>query len=235
MGPDKKLFADHVVLITGGARGIGYVTARAFLDQGARVAICGQDAPRLAAAEKTLGTSGTVFAAVADVGDFHQVAAFVGATCSQLGEIDVLVNNAGRLWSGPFAEQPPDNINRIIDSNIKGVMHMTRAVLPDMLSRGAGVIINIASGAGLVGYAELASYCASKFAVVGFTESLAQEVSARGVRVYAVCPGPVDTDMQREYSGRRTGLPPARVAEKILALANPRTPVRPGHCLEISG
>jgi NAD(P)-dependent dehydrogenase (short-subunit alcohol dehydrogenase family) len=232
---DKNLFVDRVVLITGGTRGIGYVTARAFLDQGARVAICGQDAPRLEAAEKTLGTSGKVFAAVADVGDFHQVAAFVGAARARLGEIDVLVNNAGRLWSGPFAEQPPENIDRIIDSNIKGVMYMTRAVLPGMLARAAGVIINVASGAGLVGYAELASYCASKFAVVGFTASLAQEVGVCGVRIYAVCPGAVDTDMQRDYAGRRMGLPPVRVAQKILALAGPRAPVRAGHCFEIGG
>ena len=104
-----------------------------------------------------------------------------------------------------------------------------------MLARGSGVIINIASGAGLTGFAELASYCASKFAVVGFTESLAQEVAAQGIRVYAVCPGRVDTDMQREYSGRRMGMPPERVAEKILALAGPRPPIRSGRCLEIAG
>ena len=149
------------------------------------------------------------------------------------GDIDVLVNNAGRLWSGPFAAQPPETIDRVLDSNIKGVLYMAHAVLPGMLARGAGVIVNVASGAGLAGYAELASYCASKFAVVGFTESLAQEVSARGVRVYAVCPGAVDTDMQQQYSGTRLGMAPARVAEKILALAGPRAPIRPGGCLEI--
>ncbi|HYA37065.1 MAG TPA: SDR family oxidoreductase, partial [Candidatus Methylomirabilis sp.] len=196
-------------------------------------AICAQEAPRLAAAEKALTNSGTVFAAIADVGDRRQVNALVESTRRRLGDIDVLVNNAGRLWSGLFAEQPPETIDQVLECNIKGVMNTTRAVLPDMLARGTGVIINVASGAGLTGYAGLASYCASKFAVVGFTESLAQEVITRGVRVYAVCPGAVNTDMQRQYSGTRMGIAPGRVAEKILSLAGPRAPIRSGGCLEI--
>jgi len=233
MESDKKSVDDRVILVTGGSRGIGFATALAFVKQGARVAFCGQDAPRLAAAEKTLATSGTVFAAIADIGDRRQVNALVESTRRRLGDIDVLVNNAGRLWGGLFAEQPPETIDQVLDSNIKGVMYTTRAVLPDMLARGTGVIINVASGAGLTGYAGLASYCASKFAVVGFTESLAQEVVTRGVRVYAVCPGAVDTDMQRQYSGTRVGIAPERVAEKILSLAGPRSPIRSGSCLEI--
>ncbi|HXZ46760.1 MAG TPA: SDR family oxidoreductase [Pseudolabrys sp.] len=233
MESNKKTLDDRVILVTGGSRGIGFATARAFVKQGARVAICGQDPLRLAAAEKALITSGTVFAAVTNVGDRRQVNALVESTRRRLGEIDVLVNNAGRLWSGLFAEQPPETIDPVLDINIKGVMYMTRAVLPGMLARGTGVIINVASGAGLTGYAELASYCASKFAVVGFTESLAQEVVTRGVHVYAVCPGAVDTDMQRQYSGTRMGIAPERVAEKILSLAGPRAPIGSGGCLEI--
>lgn len=233
MESDQRIFAGRVVLVTGGSRGIGFATALSFLRQGAFVAICGQDAPRLAAAEKALAVAGTVFAKVADVGDRRQANALVESTHRRLGDIDVLVNNAGRLWSGPFVAQPPEIIDQVLDSNIKGVLYMAHAVLPGMLARSAGVIVNVASGAGLVGYAELASYCASKFAVVGFTESLAQEVSARGVRVYAVCPGAVDTDMQHQYSGTRLGMAPERVAEKILALAGPGVPLRPGGCLEI--
>lgn len=233
MESNLKLFAGRVVLVTGGSRGIGFATAQAFLQQGARVAICGRDAARLAAAEKALTPSGTIYAAVADVGDHDQVGDLVSSTRRQLGEIDVLVNNAGRLWSGPFAEQPPETIDEVLDCNVKGVMIMTRAALPGMLARGSGVIVNVASGAGLTGFAELATYCASKFAVVGFTAALAEELRGSGVRTYAVCPGSVDTDMQQEYSGKRVGMAPARVAEKILALAGPRAPARPGHCLEI--
>jgi len=233
MESNQKIFAGRIVLITGGSRGIGFATAQAFLQQGARVAICGQDAERLAAAEKALTAWGAIHAAIADVGDHIQVSDLVGSTRRKLGDIDVLVNNAGRLWSGPFAEQPPETIDELVDSNVKGVMIMTRTVLPGMLARGSGIIVNVASGAGLTGFAGLATYCASKFAVVGFTASLAEELHGSGVRAYAVCPGSVDTDMQREYSGQRAGMAPGRVAEKILALAGPRAPVRPGRCLEI--
>lgn len=233
MESNQKTFSGRVVLVTGGSRGIGFATARAFVQQGARVAICGRDATRLAAAEKTLGIAGTGFAGLTDIGDRTQAGDLVDSARRQLGEIDVLVNNAGRLWSGPFAEQPPETIDALLDCNVKGVMVMTRLVLPGMLARGSGVIINVASGAGLTGFAGLAAYCASKFAVVGFTAALAEELQGSGVRAYAVCPGSVDTDMQREYSGRRLGMAPERVAEKILALAGPRPPVRPGRCLEI--
>ncbi|OGI49372.1 MAG: hypothetical protein A3E57_05790 [Candidatus Muproteobacteria bacterium RIFCSPHIGHO2_12_FULL_60_33] len=235
MESNKKSFVDRVVLITGGSRGIGFAIARAFLEQGARVVICAKDSHRLKEAENHLSHLGTVAAIEADVRDRAQVQRLIEECRRRLGEIDVLVNNAGRAWSGPFAEQPPEKIDEVVDANVKGVLYVTRAVLPHMLARGSGVIINIASGAGLTGFAELASYCASKFAVVGFTESLAQEVAAQGIRVYAVCPGRVDTDMQREYSGRRMGMPPERVAEKILALAGPRPPIRSGRCLEIAG
>ncbi len=235
MEPNQKIFIGRTVLVTGGSRGIGLATARAFLQQGARVAICGQDATRLAVADKTLRTSGTVFSRVADVGDRRQAGDLTEAVRRELGEIDILVNNAGRLWSGPFAEQPPERIDEVLDSNVKGVMYMTRAALPGMLARGAGVIVNVASGAGLVGYAGLAVYCASKFAVVGFTAALAEELRDSGVRAHAVCPGAADTDMQRQYSGIRLGLAPARVADKILALAGPRAPIYPGQCLEITG
>jgi len=224
-----------VVLVTGGSRGIGFATAQAFLRQGARVAICGRNATRLAEAEKRLAESGTVLARVADVGDCTQARELTDVTRRQLGEIDVLVNNAGSLWSGPFAEQPPETIDAVLAGNVNGAMYMTRAALPAMLARGSGVIINVASGAGLTGFAGLATYCASKFAVVGFTAALAEELRGSGVRAYAVCPGSVDTDMQLEYSGRRMGMPAARVAEKILALAGPRPPIRPGRCLEIGG
>ena len=235
MESNQKIFAGRVVLITGGSRGIGFATARAFLKQGARVAFCGRDGARLAAAATVLATSGTVFARVADISDRGQAGDLVNATRHELGEIDILVNNAGRLWCGPFAEQPPEMIDEVLDTNIKGVMYMARAVLPGMLARAAGAIVNVASGAGLTGFAGLAAYSASKFGVVGFTAALAEELRESGVRAYAVCPGAVATDMQQEYSGRRMGLDPGHVAEKILALAGPRPPARPGRCVEIGG
>jgi 3-oxoacyl-[acyl-carrier protein] reductase len=106
------------------------------------------------------------------------------------------------------------------------------------LERGAqkqGTIINVSSGAGLSGHPEIATYCTSKFALVGFTESLALEVGTAGIRVYAVCPGRVATDMQVQYSGRRVGMPPERVADAILDLAGHHPPIAPGRCLTIRG
>jgi 3-oxoacyl-[acyl-carrier protein] reductase len=108
-------------------------------------------------------------------------------------------------------------------------MLVTRATLPIMLEHG-GVIVNVASGAGLSGFPDLVSYCASKFGVVGFTESLHREVGSAGVRVYGLCPGKVATDMQVLYSGARVGMAPEKVAERILRLAGAHPGARPGRC-----
>jgi 3-oxoacyl-[acyl-carrier protein] reductase len=231
--PPPQALAGRTVVITGGSRGIGLATARAFLEAGARVAICAQDPIRLDAAERTLREEGggEVFAQRVDVSDYRALEGFLADVEARLGAIDILVNNAGRAWSGRLAEQPRARIDALVDTNIKGVLYATRLVLPAMLARGAGVIVNVASGAGLAGFAQLVVYSCTKFAVVGFTEALAAELSATAVRVYAVCPGRVDTDMQREYAGRRIGMPPARVAQAILALVGPRPPIPPGRCL----
>jgi 3-oxoacyl-[acyl-carrier protein] reductase len=106
-------------------------------------------------------------------------------------------------------------------------------VLPGMLARGRGVIINVASGAGLSGFEGLAVYCASKFAVVGFSESLDLEVHDHGIRVYAICPGSVQTAMLRQYATEARGMPPEVVAERIVALADPRAREPTGTCITI--
>ncbi len=221
-----------VVLITGGSRGIGYATARAFLVSGARVAIIAQDPARLDAAAAQLRSLGEVRAHPADVRREADVRAAVAAVLAHYGTVDVLVNNAGVAWTGAFTEQERASIDATIDVNLKGVLYMTHAVLPQMLRQGRGVVINVASGAGRTGFAGLASYCASKFGVVGFTESLAGEVGTAGVRVYAVCPGAVATDMQREVGGGRVGIAPERVAATIVALAGVQPPIDVGGCVE---
>ncbi|MGD8309391.1 MAG: SDR family oxidoreductase [Chromatiales bacterium] len=220
------------VIVTGASRGIGLETARRFVAQGARTAVCARDGQRLTHAARELG-GGRLLSRCVDVRDADQVAAFVGGVVDAWGAVDVLVNNAGTLWVGPFAEQPAQSIAEVLDVNLKGLMLVTRATLPIMLERG-GVIINVASGAGLSGFPDLVSYCASKFGVVGFTESLHQEVEAAGVRVYGLCPGKVATDMQVLYSGARVGMAPERVAERILRLAGPHPGARAGRC-EILG
>jgi len=121
----------------------------------------------------------------------------------------------------------------LLEANLKGTLYLTRLVLPDMLARRDGVIVNVASGAGLSGIPGIAAYCATKYGVIGFTEALAQEVADQGVRVHVVCPGRVATDMQVQYSGNRIGMPPERVADAILKLAGAQPPVRSGEYLVV--
>ena len=210
---------DRCVVVTGASRGIGFETARAFLDAGARVAICARNRERLERAAAELDAGERLLHRAADVTEVEDLRGFLRAAVEAFGPIAVLVNNAGVLYSGPFVEEPLESIDRTIAVNLAALMRATRLTLPDMLSRGEGVIVNIGSGAGLTGHAEIVSYSASKFGVVGFSEALHDEVSARGVRVYALCPGRVATDMQVQYTGKKQGIAPERVAQRVVELA----------------
>lgn len=232
---DKQQFTGQVVLITGGSRGIGYAAAEAFLRQGAKVALCAQDGARLAKALDDLGQLvplGEVAGWPADVADCQAVAELVRHTLERFGRIDVLVNNAARLAVANFAEQELAVIDQIIDVNLKGTLYATRAVLPHMLAQGSGCVINVSSSLGTFGMPRAAVYSASKFAQVGFTEALAEEVKDAGVRVYGMTLSMAATDMQEQFSGYRQGMPPEMVAEEMLLLAGPNPPIRSGACLD---
>jgi short-subunit dehydrogenase len=207
------------VAVTGASRGIGYATVQAFLAAGARVAMCARDPERLRQAAARLGAADRTFVQAADVARSDELATFLEGASRAFGAIDVLVNNAGVLHVGAFVEEPYESIDAAIDVNLKAVMYGTRAVLPAMLARGTGVIVNISSGAGLTGFPDIVSYCAGKFGVVGFTRALHEELRGSGVRVHALCPGRVATDMQAQFAGAKVGLPPERVAERVLAIA----------------
>lgn len=226
--------AHSVALVTGGSRGIGLATAKAFLERDARVVLLARDPERLAAAREELSQLGEVEAVVGDVRIMNHIQHFADKARQRFGRIDVLINNAGRARSGDFVSEEISLLDEIIDVNIKGVLYTTHAVLPGMLAQRRGVIINIASGAGLTGFAGLATYCTSKFGVVGFTESLAREVAGHGIRVYGVCPGRVATDMQEEVSGCRIGISPERVARKIIDLLGDNRSLKTGKCATIS-
>lgn len=230
---DNDFFQNKVVIITGGSRGIGYETAQAFLEKKAKVAICSQNPFNLKEAEKNLKKKGFLLARVVDVGNPEQIKDFVKEIIEKFKKIDILINNAGVLWSGEFKEQTLESIDHIINVNIKGVLYVTRLVLPFMIEQKSGIIINISSGAGKAGIPKLACYCASKFAINGFTESLAQEVEKYGILVYALCPGKVATDMQIQFSGKKIGMPPQKIAQKIIKLCKPNHPISSGQCLEI--
>ncbi len=176
---------------------------------------------------------GALEAIHADVSRYNDVKAFVEKAYKRFHSVDVLVNNAGVAWSGDYVDESREGIDNLIDVNVKGVLYAAHLALPYMLRAQRGVMINVSSGAGLTGFAGLVTYCASKFAVVGFTESLALEVEAQGIRIYAVCPGRVATDMQESVSGRRVGMRPERVAKAIASLAGPGPPIKTGRCLEL--
>jgi 3-oxoacyl-[acyl-carrier protein] reductase len=184
-------------VVTGGARGIGAAIARAFAAEGADVAIA--DVLDAAVAEPVLAAvraaGGRALFVPCDVTDEGQVRAAVDRVESELGGIDVLVNDAGVVGQYAFEELTVAEYDRVMAVNLRGVFLWTRFAIPGMLARGSGSIINVASQLGQIGGAEMVHYSASKAGVIGLTKALAREVSTRGVRVNAIAPGPIETDM----------------------------------------
>jgi NAD(P)-dependent dehydrogenase (short-subunit alcohol dehydrogenase family) len=214
-----------VVAVSGGARGIGAATAGALAARGARVAIGDLD---VELAERTAADLPGVIARRLDVADPDAWLEFLGAVESELGPVDALVSNAGVMPISPFADESDESTRRQIDVNLYGVILGARAVLGGMLERRRGVLVNVASQAGKAAFGGLATYCATKYAVVGLSHALTDELRGTGVRVSCVLPGVVDT----ELSSGMTATPltprvaPAQVAEAIAgAIETPRKEV----------
>lgn len=181
------------VLVTGGARGIGAATVRAFHEDGTAVVIgdvLNEEAAQLA---KELGER--ALAVHLDVADAKSWTDAVRATEEAFGSLSALVNNAGILTTGPIADQSEADFRRTLDVNLVGCWLGMRAALPSLRRTGGGAIVNVSSTAGLQGYAGLAAYVASKWAVRGMTKTAALEFAADGVRVCSVHPGPIRTPM----------------------------------------
>jgi 3-oxoacyl-[acyl-carrier protein] reductase len=226
----------RTALVTGGSRGIGRAIALELVRRGiTRLAVTARTEEKLSEAKRVLEAAGAeVLAFRADVQNYEAIAAVFGKTEKTYGRIDVLVNNAGVALRKTFLQMSPTAWDEIIDVNLKGVLVCTALVLPRMVANGKGVIVNIASGAGKAGFPELSVYCASKFGVVGFTESLAKEVSGSGVRVFAVCPGSTDTRMYRSlYPEREPAAKPEDVARVVGKLVTGELQVSPGRCVEV--
>lgn len=188
----------RAALVTGGARGIGEAIALAFAREGANVAVLDLKGAAAQATADKLSKLGVKSAAVAaDVSVEDQVQAAIAAATEALGQIDILVNNAGIDTTSVVADMPTAMWDEMMAVNLRSVFLCTRAVLPPMIGRKFGRIINIASQLGHKGAAEMAHYAAAKAGVIGFTRSLAYEVARDGVTVNAICPGPIDTELFR--------------------------------------
>jgi uncharacterized protein len=208
------------VVITGASSGIGRATALEMARRGANVVLGARRLEQLeqAAAEcRALGV--TAKAVVTDVTKPEDCLALMAAA----GKVDVLVNNAGFAIFDGIAEAKPDELRGMMDTNYFGAVHCTQAVLPQMLERRGGTIVNVSSICGIMGFARMGGYCATKFALIGFTEALRDEVLPRGVRVALVCPGTTETEFfVKAERGKMPGasrlllaVPPDKVARAV--------------------
>lgn len=213
-------------LITGASAGIGLAIARRFLAEGADVAVVARRGERLAAFADEARQAGRRCAVI--VGDAREETTAqqaVQTTLDTLGQIDLLVNNAGMGIYAPLVETSADDYDQMMNTNMRSTFLFTRYTVPSMLERGAGTIINVASMAGVMGFAGEAAYCASKFAQVGFTQALDRELRPRGIKVGVVCPGGVKTEFaigsgRTEEGVASSGMLEAEeVAEAVLLMA----------------
>jgi len=182
-------------IVTGGGQGIGAAIARLLVAQGANVTVLGRklETVQALAAEQPQ----QMFAVSADVADAEQVQAAFASARQRFGPISILINNAGQASSAPFLKTDAALWNQMLAVNLTGTMLCTQAAVPDMLAAQWGRVVNIASTAGLAGYAYVAAYCAAKHGVVGLTRALALEFAKKGITVNAVCPGYTETDIVR--------------------------------------
>lgn len=215
---------DVHAFVTGGGRGIGAAIASALAEAGARVTIGGRDEESLAAHVDAIREAGGRAASVRlDVADESSVEAAFESAVAESGDVGILVNNAGMAPGGGVAGVSVETWRRTLTVNLTGAFLCSRRVLPAMLERGRGRIVNIASIAGLRGVPHIAAYCASKHGLIGLTRSLALEVAKRGITVNAVCPGYTETEMaERAVDAVMKGMGRSREeAEQRIARVSP--------------
>jgi NAD(P)-dependent dehydrogenase (short-subunit alcohol dehydrogenase family) len=216
----EKPLEGKVALVTGGSRGIGLAIARNLGRLGARLSLCSRHADKLeSAAAEVRGEGATVIITAANVTRSGDIEALVQKTEQSLGVIDVLVNNAGIGYFGPFQGAAESDWDAVLDTNLKAVFLLSKAVAPGMIERRTGHIINIASLAGKNAFAGGAIYCASKWGLLGLTECMAEDLRQYGIRVSAICPGSVATDFS-PHAGKdvRKMLQPEDIAHAVEAI-----------------
>jgi 3-oxoacyl-[acyl-carrier protein] reductase len=234
---------DHVAVVTGAASGIGKAIAERLATAGAAVLVNDLHADRAEAVAAALRAAGGRAEAIgADVSDADAVERIFAAARKAFGDCTLLVNNAGHVHQSPFEALAVADWDRMIAVHLRGTFLCCRAAIPAMLAAGDGAIVNIASQLGQIGGVDLVHYSAAKAGIIGLTKALAREVSGRGVRVNAVAPGPIETDLVRALSeewrtAKRAQLPlgrfgtPEDVAETVAFLASPAARIYVGQTL----
>lgn len=201
-----RKISGTTAVITGATSGIGRETALQFAEAGAKVVIAGRREDRLRDLAALIGAAGGEALPVrTDVAEESQAANLIEAACARFGRIDTLVNNAGVALAAKFEDQSIEDFRRVMDVNFWGAVHATRAAVPRMKAGGGGVIINVSSILGKRGMPFETAYCASKFALAGFSEALRVELMSEGIDVVSVFPGAVETEIF-ESASNQTGM-----------------------------
>jgi len=233
----EAAWAPKVAIVTGAGRGIGRATSLAFARRGLAVALAARGpADIVAVASEIQSAGGRAVALPTDVSIAAQVEELVEETERRLGPVEVLVNNAGVVEPAPLVETSEESWDRVLDINLKGAFLCARAVLPGMIERQRGRILNVSSISGRLGTPRLASYCASKWGLLGLSKASAEEVRRHNVQVMAVCPGSVATEMlARSLPGAKPQMDPEAVASLLLYLAADAPAALTGAAIDVFG
>lgn len=223
----------QTAVVTGGGKGIGRAICLALAREGADIVVVARTEKDIRETARMVEKEGRRALAVStDIRIEEDVENMVSGAVDTFGRIDILVNNAGVAYRKYMVNTSREEYENIMDTNVKGMFFCTKYALPHLLKRSEGKIVNISSGAGKHGIPRLSIYCASKFAVIGFTESIAYEIGG-GVKVYAVCPASVDTDMYHSLYSDEPVLKPQDVARKVLELCLPETTLPSGSSVDV--
>ena len=213
----------YTALVTGSGRGIGRETAILLSKKGFNLIICSRNQNEIDSVVKEIKSFGNdrILARECDVSVSSQVNRVVNEALDIYGRIDVLINNAGISYVKKLIDTTEEEWDNTLDINLKGSYLFSKAIVPHMIKHNYGIIINVSSGAGKIGFEDISAYCASKFGMIGLTESLAREINNYNIRVMTICPGQVATKMQKDIDSqyyelnKNKMLHPRKVAEKI--------------------
>ena len=240
-------FKDKVVIVTGSSRGIGKAIALAFAKEGAAVVVSGRNKENLKnVVDEIKGSAAQVLAVEANVAKVDDAKKLIEKTIEEFGQVDVLVNNAGITRDNLLLRLSEDDWDAVLETNLKGAFNCIKASTKPMMKKRSGVIINITSVVGQTGNAGQVNYSASKAGLIGLTKSVAKELAARNIRVNAVAPGFIETDMTSELPEKAkeelvSSIPLAKlgnvenVADLVLFLSSPKAEYITGQIVNVDG